>query len=86
MQVDTRSGEALKVIRAQVDNVGAEINQIAVASEEETHATNEIASSIQQISVLMSQMSSRIQENADTSSGLANLSRELNETVGHFKL
>ncbi len=48
-----KSGEALKEILHQINKVTSEINQIAVASEQETATTNEIAVSIQQISMVM---------------------------------
>jgi methyl-accepting chemotaxis protein len=81
-----KSGEALKDILHQINKVTSEINQIAVASEEETATTNEIASSIQQISQVMQETSKRIQGNAEASAKLANLSKTLQEMVGQFKL
>lgn len=81
-----KSGEALKDILHQIGKVTAEINQIAVASEEETATTNEIASSIQQISQVMQETSKRIQGNAEASAKLASLSASLQEMVGRFKL
>jgi methyl-accepting chemotaxis protein len=81
-----KSGEALKDILNQIDKVTSEINQIAVASEEETATTNEIAASIQQISQVMQETSKRIQGNAKASAKLANLLKTLQEMVGQFKL
>jgi methyl-accepting chemotaxis protein len=81
-----KSGEALKDILHQINKVTSEINQIAVASEEETATTNEIASSIQQISQVMQETSRRIQGNAEASAKLANLSKTLQEMVGQFRL
>lgn len=81
-----KSGEALKDILHQIGKVTTEINQIAVASEEETATTNEIASSIQQISEVMQETSKRIQGNAEASAKLAGLSTSLQEMVGHFRL
>ena len=81
-----KSGEALKDILYQINKVTTEINQIAVASEEETATTNEIASSIQQISQVMHDTSKRIQGNAEASAKLADLSKTLQEMVGQFKL
>jgi methyl-accepting chemotaxis protein len=81
-----KSGEALKDILHQINKVTSEINQIAVASEEETATTNEIASSIQQISQVMQETAKRIQENAGASAQLANLSKTLQEMVGQFKI
>lgn len=81
-----KSGEALKDILYQINKVTSEINQIAVASEEETATTNEIASSIQQISQVMHETSKRIQGNAEASAKLADLSKTLQKMVGQFKI
>ena len=81
-----KSGEALQDILHQISRVTSEINQIAVASEQETATTNEIASSIQQISQVMQETSKRIQGNAEASAKLAGLSKELQEMVGQFRL
>jgi len=63
-----KSGEALRDILKQINTVTTEINQIAVASEQQTATTNEIASNIQQISEVMNETSKTIQENADAAS------------------
>ncbi len=81
-----KSGEALKEILVQINKVAGEINQIAVASEQETATTNEIASSIQQISQVMHETAEGIQQNSAASSRLAGLSKELETMVGQFKL
>jgi methyl-accepting chemotaxis protein len=81
-----KSGEALKDILHQINKVTSEVNQIAVASEQETATTNEIASSIQQISQVMQETSKRVQGNAEASAKLANLSKTLQEMVGQFRL
>jgi methyl-accepting chemotaxis protein len=81
-----KSGEALNEILSQINKVTSEINQIAVASEQETATTNEIASSIQQISEVMRDTAKQIQGNADSSSQLANLAKDLESLVGQFTL
>jgi methyl-accepting chemotaxis protein len=81
-----KSGEALKDILLQINKVTEEINQIAVASEEETTATNEIASSVQQISAVMQGTAQRIEENSTASSRLASLSKGLQALVGQFRI
>ena len=81
-----KSGEALKEILSLIAKVTGEINQIAVASEEETATTNEIATNIQQISQVMQETARRIQENSSASSQLADLSKGLEEMVGQFRL
>ncbi len=81
-----KSGQALNDILQQITTVTTEVNQIAVASEEETATTNEIAASIQQISAVMQQTSSKVQENAEASRQLAELSKELQEMVRQFEV
>ncbi len=81
-----KSGDALKHILNQITKVTTEINQIAVASEEETATTNEIASSIQQISQVMQETARRIQQNAEASAKLASLSKNMDGIVGRFQL
>jgi methyl-accepting chemotaxis protein len=81
-----KSGAALKDILFQINRVTGEISQIAVASEQETATTNEISSSIQQISRVMRDTAQQIQENATASSQLAGLSNGLQTLVRQFKL
>ena len=81
-----KSGDALDEILLQITRVTGEINQIAVASEEESTTTNEIASSIQQISKVMDDTAHRIQENANASMQLAGLAKALQEMVGQFRV
>ncbi len=81
-----KSGSALEEILTQIKKVTGEINQIAVASEEETATTNEIATSIQQISSVMGETAKRIQENAAASSQLSGLAKGLQTMVGKFRL
>jgi methyl-accepting chemotaxis protein len=81
-----RSGEALANILQQIGKVTGEINQIAVASEQETATTNEIASNIHQVSQVMQETAHQIQGNASASSELAGLSVVLKEMVSHFKV
>ncbi len=65
--------------------VTSEINQIAVASERKTAATDEIAANIQQISIAMQETAARIQDNARASANsLENLSKKLQGVVGQF--
>ena len=81
-----KSEGALKDILSQVGTVTSEINQIAVAIEQQTATTNEISGSIQQFSSLMHDMSKRIQDNANTASSLATLSKDLEKLVGQFQV
>jgi methyl-accepting chemotaxis protein len=81
-----KSEDALKDILSQVGTVTSEINQIAVAVEQQTATTNEISGSIQQFSSLMHDMSKQIQDNANAASHLATLSKDLEKLVGRFEV
>ena len=81
-----KSGDALNDILKQINAATVEINQIAVASEQQTATTNEIANNIQQISEVMHDTSKRIQDNASASSQLAGLAKDLQKLVGQFTL
>lgn len=81
-----KSGQALNEILKQIGIVTSEINQIAVASEEQTATTNEISQNIQQISEVMKNTSRRLQENADAASQVVSLSQELQKVVEQFTL
>mgnify|MGYP000847800234 FL=1 len=81
-----KSGDAIKDILEQIGAVTAEVNQIAVASEQQTATTNEIANNIQQISEVMQQTARNIQGNADASAQLAALSKRLQEVIGQFRI
>ncbi len=81
-----KSGSALKEILNQINALASQINQIAVASEEQSATTNEINNNIQKISKIMDGAAKNISENADASSQLSNLSVELNRLVDQFSL
>ena len=81
-----KSGAALKEILHQVNALTSQINQIAVASEQQTATTNEITGNIQRISEIMGQASSNIQENSGASTQVASLSMDLYKLMGKFNL
>jgi methyl-accepting chemotaxis protein len=81
-----KSGNALKEILHQVNTLTSQINQIAVASEQQTATTNEITGNIQRISEVMGQASVNIHENSGASTQVANLSSELYKLMGKFNL
>lgn len=81
-----KSGQALHEIMKQIEVVTSEINQIAVASEEQTATTNEISRNIQQISEVMQNTSTRLKENADAASQVVVLSQGLRQVVKQFTL
>jgi methyl-accepting chemotaxis protein len=81
-----KSGDALKEILRQVNTLTSQIDQIAVASEQQTSTTNEITGNIQKISEVMGSASGNIRENGEASSMIAGLSVDLNTLVQKFKL
>ncbi len=81
-----QSGDMLRNILGRVEAVSAEINQVAVAAEQQTATTNEIAVNIQEIATVMNQTSGRIEENSQAAGRLAALSLELRGLVGEFQV
>lgn len=81
-----KSGEAINFILSQINTVNKEISQIAVASEQQTATTNEISSNVIQISNMIQDTAKKIQENANASGKLADLSTALEGVVRRFKV
>ena len=81
-----KSGEALHDILERINTVSGEIGQIAVASEEQTATTDEIANNINQISGVMQATASSINDNARAVSEVATLSNGLKRLLGQFRL
>ncbi len=81
-----KSGNALKEILQQINTLGSQINQIAVASEEQSATTSEINNNIQKISRIVEDTAKNIAENAEASSNLSNLSVQLTKLANEFKL
>jgi methyl-accepting chemotaxis protein len=81
-----KSGSALKEILNQINTLASQINQIAVASEEQSATTNEINNNIQKISKIVEGAANNISENAEASSHLSGLSVELNKLANQFRL
>jgi methyl-accepting chemotaxis protein len=81
-----KSGEALQEILDQINNVVAQVNQIAVAAEEQTAITGEISNNIHQITQVVQGTASGAQESATAASQLAGLAEELQRLVDQFKL
>jgi len=81
-----KSGDALKEILRQVNTLTSQIDQIAVASEQQTSTTNEITGNIQKISEVMNGASGNIRENSEASSRIAGLAVDLNTLIQKFKL
>ncbi len=91
-QVDTgtteaaRSGEALREILHQINDVAMQVSQIATAAEEQTATTAEISSNMQQITEVVLQTSVGAQESATAAAQLSSNAEELQRLVRQFKI
>lgn len=81
-----RSGEALRDILTQVNDVAMQVNQIATAAEEQTATTSEISSNMQQITAVVQQTSNGAQESATAAAQLSGNAEELQRLVRQFRL
>ena len=81
-----KSDGALKEILRQISAVSTEINQIAVASEQQTATINELAHNIQQISEAIQHTAGSLNQNTGAISQVAELSREIQRIVTQFKM
>ncbi|MBJ6724626.1 methyl-accepting chemotaxis protein [Geomesophilobacter sediminis] len=81
----SRSGEALQHILEQIANVTSQVNQIAVAAEEQTAVTVEINNNIQQITDVANLSSQSSHEEAAAAHQLAALSEDLKNMVEQFR-
>ncbi|MDD5285212.1 MAG: HAMP domain-containing methyl-accepting chemotaxis protein [Desulfuromonadaceae bacterium] len=81
-----KSGEALKDILAQVNDVAMQVNQIATAAEEQTATTSEISSNMHQITEVVQQTSRGAHESATAAAQLNRNAEELQRLVRQFKL
>jgi methyl-accepting chemotaxis protein len=82
----SQSGRALEDILAQVGDVTSQINQIAVAAEEQTATTNEISKGMHQISEVVSHASDSSQQTAVAANQLAGMAAELKQIVAQFRM
>ncbi|HBA72129.1 MAG: chemotaxis protein [Geobacteraceae bacterium GWC2_55_20] len=80
-----KSGEALRHILEQIANVTNQVNQIAVAAEEQTATTTEINNNIQQITEVAHISSVASHEEASAANQLSNLAEDLKRMVELFK-
>jgi methyl-accepting chemotaxis protein len=82
----SRSGEALQDILEQINTVVSQVNQIAVAAEQQTAITGEISSNIHQITEVVAGTARGAQESATAASQLASLAGTMQHLVDQFKL
>jgi methyl-accepting chemotaxis protein len=80
------SGEALQEILDQIAALNLQISQIATAAEEQTATTNEINSSVQQMTDEVSTTAQGAKHAADAASQLSVLAGGLERLMGQFKL
>jgi methyl-accepting chemotaxis protein len=77
---------ALRNILEQVNAVTGQVNQIAVAAEEQTATTSEITSNIQQMAEVVNETARGSQLTAESAAQLSNLAGNLQRIVGKFTL
>jgi len=82
----SRSGEALKEILQQINDVAMQVSQIATAAEEQTATTGEIANNMQQITAVVLETSQGAHESATAATQLSGNAEELQRLVHQFKL
>jgi methyl-accepting chemotaxis protein len=80
-----RSGDALRHILERISSVTDQVNQIAVAAEEQTATTMEINQNIQQITDVANMTATSSHEEAAAANQLARLAEDLKDMVGQFK-
>ncbi|UFS69227.1 methyl-accepting chemotaxis protein [Geomonas sp. RF6] len=80
------SGQALQRILGEIDAVTSQVNQIAIAAEEQTATTAEISASLQQIAEVVHLTASGAHDSATAARHLSSLADELQHMVQQFKL
>nr|WP_232286697.1 HAMP domain-containing methyl-accepting chemotaxis protein [Pelobacter propionicus] len=81
-----RSGDALRDILEQINDVAMQVSQIATAAEEQTATTGEIAGNMQQITQVVRQTSHGAQESVTAAAHLSRNAGELQRLVQQFRL
>ena len=80
-----KSGDALRDILAQVKDVAMQVNQIAIAAEEQTATTGEISHNMTQITEVVQATSQGAQESAAAAARLHGNAEELQRLLLQFK-
>jgi methyl-accepting chemotaxis protein len=81
-----KSGDALRDILEQVNDVAMQVNQIATAAEEQTATTSEISNNMQQITQVVQDTVNGAHQSATAASQLYGNAEELQRLVRQFKL
>ena len=81
-----RSGDALRDILQQINDVAMQVNQIATAAEEQTATTSEISHNMHQITQVVQDTAGGAHESATAAAQLTGNAEELQRLVRQFKL
>jgi methyl-accepting chemotaxis protein len=81
-----KSGDALRDILRQVNEVATQVHQIATAAEEQTATTHEISNNMQRITHVVRDTASGAHQSATAASQLQGNAEELQRLVRQFKL
>lgn len=81
-----QSGSALQEIIEHINGVTRQVNQIAIAAEEQTATTNEISSNIINMTQVIRGSAVGATNSASAARQLSELSEDLNRLVGRFRL
>jgi methyl-accepting chemotaxis protein len=80
------SGRALEQILQQINDVNAQIQQVATAAEEQTATTSEISNNMQQITEVVARTSRGTKDSATAAAQLSVLAEDLRRIVSQFKI
>jgi methyl-accepting chemotaxis protein len=81
-----RSGDALREILQQINDVSMQVNQIATAAEEQTATTSEISHNMHQITQVVQDTASGAHESATAAAQLTGNAEELQRLVRQFRI
>jgi methyl-accepting chemotaxis protein len=81
-----RSGEALQVILAQINDVTGQVHQVATAAEEQTATTSEISNNMLRISNVVQQTANGAKESTTAANQLAKLADDLQNLIRRFRI
>lgn len=86
VEATNRAGESLKQIISQAEHVGDMIAQIATAATEQSSTTDQVRTSMEQISQLVVESTNGAQESARACEQLSSSALEMQNVVSRFKL
>jgi methyl-accepting chemotaxis protein len=81
-----KSGEAIRSILQQINEVTMQVNQIATAAEEQTATTSEISRNMLEITDVVQHTTRGAHESAAAATQLSQVAEDLKRLVGQFKL